>query len=140
MKARDIMTQPVHVVNENCTLEEAAQTMLARKIGCLPVTNAEGHICLTGILTESDFAAKEKGIPFSIYRFPQVFGEWMPKKGVEKMYQAARLRRVSEFMMRNVAHVDVADDIEIAIARMQETGFHRLPVVADQIPVGLRPA
>jgi CBS domain-containing protein len=135
MKAREIMTHPVRTVREDCTLEEAARTMLASKIGCLPVTDAAGR--LAGILTESDFAAKEKGIPFSLYRFPQVFGDWMPREGVEEMYAAARSRRVGEFMSRNVASVDAADDLETVIGRMLKTGYHRLPVVADGIVVGI---
>jgi len=129
------MTHPVRTVREDCTLEDAARTMLAHNIGCLPVTNSEGN--LAGIVTESDFSAKERGIPLSLYRFPQVFGEWLPKQGVEKMYAAARSRRVSEFMSRAVACVDVADDIEAVITKMQKTGFHRLPVVADGLLAGI---
>jgi len=83
MKAGDIMTSPVETVREDCSLEDAARTMLDRGIGCLPVVDADG--ALAGVLTESDFAAKEKGIPFSLYRFPQVFGDWLPKQGVEKI-------------------------------------------------------
>lgn len=135
MKARDIMTHPLRTVGEDCTLEEAARCMLAHNIGCLPVTNPEGK--LAGILTESDFAAKQKGIPFSLYRFPQVFGDWLPKQGVEKMYAAARSRRVKEFMSRAVVCVDIADDVEVVIAKMLKTGFHRLPVVAEGLPVGV---
>jgi CBS domain-containing protein len=135
MKAREIMTYPVRTVPEDCTLEDAARCMLAHNIGCLPVTNSEGK--LAGILTESDFAAKEKGIPFSLYRFPQVFGDWLPKQGVEKMYAAARSRRANEFMSRAVACVDIADDVEVVITKMLKTGFHRLPVVADGLPVGI---
>ncbi|MBX9603568.1 MAG: CBS domain-containing protein [Bryobacteraceae bacterium] len=135
MKARDIMTHPVRTVGEDCTLEDAARCMLAHNIGCLPVTNSDGK--LAGILTESDFAAKEKGIPFSLYRFPQVFGDWLPKQGVEKMYAAARSRQVSEFMSRAVACVDVEDGLEIVLTKMQKTGFHRLPVVSGGLPVGI---
>jgi len=135
MKARDIMTQPVRTVGEDCTLEEAARTVLSYKSGCLLVTNYEGN--LAGIMTESDFAAKEKGVPFSLYRFPRVFGPWLPRQGVEKMYAAARSRQVSEFMSRAVACVDAADDIETVITRMQKTGFHRLPVVVNGLPVGI---
>jgi len=135
MIARDIMTHPLHTVPEDCTLEDAAHRMLTHRIGCLPVTNSGGK--LAGILTESDFAAKEKGVPFSLYRFPQVFGDWMPRQDVEKMYAAARSRHVCEFMSRRVASVDIADDIETVIAKMLKTGFHRLPVVADGLPVGI---
>jgi CBS domain-containing protein len=135
MKAREIMTTPVHVVSEDCSLEKAAGLMLDHKIGCLPVTDARQK--LVGILTESDFAAKEKGIPFSLYRFPQVFGEWMPKKGVERMYAAARSRRVAEFMSRRVAKVDAEDDLEVVLNTMMRSGFHRLPVVSKSVVVGI---
>jgi CBS domain-containing protein len=135
MKARDITTHPARTVREDCTLESAARTMLAHNIGCLPVTDGAGK--LVGILTESDFAGKEKGVPFSLFRFPQVFGDWLPNQGVEKMYAAARSRRVGEFMSRAVATVDIADDIEAVIAKMQKTGFHRLPVVVDGQPDGI---
>jgi CBS domain-containing protein len=135
LKASDIMTQPVHTVRETCSLEDCARLMIDHKIGCLPVTNAEGK--LVGILTESDFAAKNKGIPFSMYRFPQVFGEWMPKKGVEKLYSAARSRCAAEFMSRSVATVKATDSLETVLATMQRTGYHRIPVIADGAPVGI---
>jgi len=129
------MTTPVHAVEESCSLEEAARKMLAHKIGCLPVVNREGQ--LTGILTESDFAAKEKGVPFSLYRFPQLFGEWMPKQGVESMYAAARQRAVREVMSRRVAMVEADDDLETVLKKMLRTGYHRLPVVCEGVPVGI---
>jgi len=135
MKAKEIMTQPVRVVPEDCSLEAAALMMLENSMGCLPIVNTQGK--LVGILTESDFAGQEKGIPFSLYKFPQVFGEWMPKDGVEKMFEAARTRKVSEFMHRNVTTIDVEDSVETAITAMQRTGYHRIPVVSDGAPVGI---
>jgi hypothetical protein len=65
------------------------------------VTAADGKLCV--ILTASDFAAKTKGVPFSRFRFP-VFGKWMPETGVRKICEAARARRVSEFMPPGVDH------------------------------------
>lgn len=135
MNARDIMTHPVQTVREDCTLEIAARTMLEHNIGCLLVTDTKGE--LAGIVTESDFAAKEKAVPFTVYRFPQVFGEWLPKDGVEKIYAAARSRCVGEFMSREVECLDVDDNLETVIGKMQRTGFHRLPVVAGRVPVGI---
>ncbi len=135
MKAKEIMTQPVRVAHEDCSLEAAALLMLENNMGCLPIVNAKGK--LVGILTESDFAGQEKGIPFSLYKFPQVFGEWMPKDGVEKMFEAARTRKVSEFMNRRVTTIDVEDSVEAAISAMQRTGYHRIPVVSDGAPVGI---
>jgi CBS domain-containing protein len=73
MFVRQIMVAPVITVDEECSLEEAAKIMLDRSIGGLPVEDERGDLC--GMVTESDFVAKEKGIPFSVYRFPQMFGE-----------------------------------------------------------------
>ena len=73
MKVREIMVQAVVLVRESATLEEIARIMLEKRIGCVPVTNDRGQ--LSGIITESDFTAKERGIPFSTYRAPQILGQ-----------------------------------------------------------------
>lgn len=47
-----VMSAPVQTIGPEAPLAEAAQVMLERKLGCLPVM-AEGS--LVGILTEADF-------------------------------------------------------------------------------------
>lgn len=49
---KEVMTSDVLTIRPDATLEEAARTMLERKVGCLPVVEA-GR--LVGILTEADF-------------------------------------------------------------------------------------
>lgn len=135
MKVRDLMTTPVITVREDCTLQEAAEIILKRNIGCLPVVNEKGEI--TGIVTESDFSAKEKSIPFSLYRFPQVLGEFLPKEGVEQIYARARALLVREIMQPNVVTVTAEDTLELVLERMLEKHVHRIPVVSGKIPVGM---
>ncbi len=135
MYVRQIMMTPVTTVDEDCSLEDAAKIMLDRNIGALPVVDDRDELC--GIVTESDYVAKEKGIPFSIYRFPQMFGEWMPHKHVERMYEAARRRAVREIMSRDVVTVTEVDTIEAVLEKMLQRGLHRLPVVRDRKPVGI---
>jgi CBS domain-containing protein/RNA polymerase-binding transcription factor DksA len=48
----DVMTYAPETVHDDTTLGEAAERMAERRIGCLPVVDAGGH--LTGILTETD--------------------------------------------------------------------------------------
>ena len=60
----EIMLSPVIAVRENCPLEDAAKLMLDCNIGCLSVVNENSE--LTGIVTDSDFVAKEKEPPLSI--------------------------------------------------------------------------
>jgi CBS domain-containing protein len=135
MRARDIMVSPVVAVREDCTLEEAAKLMFGRNIGCLVVVNERDEAC--GIVTESDFAAKEKAIPFSVARFPQVLGEWMPAEGVERVYSAARRARVRDVMSQDVASLSEDDTLETVLQRMLTTGFHRLPVAKDRKVIGI---
>ncbi|HUX09884.1 MAG TPA: CBS domain-containing protein [Terriglobia bacterium] len=135
MLVRQIMLTPVITVDEDCSLEEAAKMMLDRNVGGLPVVDDRGELC--GIVTESDFVAREKGIPFSLYRFPQMFGEWMPHEHVERIYEAARRRAVREIMSREVITVTEVDTIETVLEKMLKCGLHRLPVVRDRKPVGI---
>lgn len=109
------MTQPVRVVSEACTLETAAVLVVEHTMGCLPIGSAR----------------------ILLYRFRQVFGEWMPKDGVEKIFAAARSRTVGEFMTRRLVTIDGDDPVEDAITAMQRTGYHRIPVGAEGRRVGV---
>ena len=67
LKVKDVMVRDVLTTSEDTPIEEAAQLMLERKIGCLPVMR-KGE--LVGIITESDifrtfmelFSARIKGL------------------------------------------------------------------------------
>ena len=135
MKVREIMSHPVYVVRDDATLEQAAQVMLERNVGGLPVVDAQGK--LNGIVTESDFAAKEHGVPFSTLRYPQLFGEWMSNEKIEKVYRAARSKKVSEIMTRVVAMVAEDDSVEKVLELMLRRNVNRVPVVREGIPVGI---
>jgi CBS domain-containing protein len=135
MRAREIMVSPVVTVREDCALEEAAKLMFERNVGCLIVVNEQGDAC--GIVTESDFAAKEKAIPFSVARFPQVLGEWMPTEGVERVYSAARRIKVRDIMTRDLVTLNEDDTLETVLKRMLETGYHRLPILKGRKPMGM---
>lgn len=135
MLAKDIMTKPVHTVEEGCSLEAAAQTMLLTHIGCLPVTDRLGH--LLGIVTDSDFNEKEMGVPFALYRHPQIFGQWVSKDGIEKMYADARTRKVNEVMSTTVSTVQATDSLEKVVDRMLKTGHRRMPVMSEGTLVGI---
>ena len=135
MKVNEIMTEPVIVVTLDRTLEEVAQKMLHNHIGGLPVVDEEGKI--VGMVTESDFSAKEHAIPFSRNYAPQLFGEWMSKEGVEKAYKAARSIEVKEIMSSPVVTVTEDDTVAEAVRKMLEHHIHRVPVVRDNVPVAM---
>lgn len=135
MKVAELMVTPVITVPEDCTLREAAEIMVKRNIGCLPVVDQQGEIA--GIVTESDFSAREKSIPFSLSRFPQVLGEWLPKEGVERIYARARTMPVAEIMQGPVVTITADDTLEHALEKMLAKHVHRLPVVQGKTPVGM---
>jgi CBS domain-containing protein len=54
LRVKEVMTTDVISTAPDTPLGEVAKTMLARKIGCLPVVEGEN---LVGIVTESDFVA-----------------------------------------------------------------------------------
>lgn len=135
MRVSDIMTQPVVTVTEQTTLEEVAQTMLSQRIGGVPVINQQGH--LTGIITESDFAAKEKGMPFSTFRAPQVLGQWLTPNGFARICAAAKQMQAREIMRHPVVTIREDQTVEDALQLLLRHNINRLPVVRQGIPVGI---
>ncbi len=135
MKVSEIMSEPILVVSEDRTLEEVAHKMLNNRVGGLPVVDDQGKI--VGMVTESDFSAKEHAIPFSRQYAPQLFGEWMSKEGVDKAYKAARSILVKEIMSSPAVTITEEETLAEAVRKMLEHSVHRLPVVRDDIPVGI---
>ena len=135
MKVSEIMSSPVMTVNTDCTLEEAAVFMLEHNIGCLPVLDAEGKIA--GMLTESDFAAKEHAIPFSRVYAPKLFGEWMSKEGIEKAYEEARNYTVDQIMSTPVVTIGPDDSVADAVRVMLDKRVHRVVIAEDKVPLGV---
>ncbi|GBD37973.1 Inosine-5'-monophosphate dehydrogenase [bacterium HR37] len=135
MKVKDIMSYPVIVAREETTLREIAGEMLKHKIGAMPVVDVEGKI--VGIITDSDFAAKERGFPFSTFFAPQVFGRWMPKEDIEKIYEEVQNLRAKDIMTSPVITASEEEEIEEAVEKMLKYDFNHLPVVRDGVPVGM---
>ena len=52
MRAKDIMTSPVHTVPQTASVESAAELLTAKAVTALPVVDAAGR--LVGVVSESD--------------------------------------------------------------------------------------
>jgi CBS-domain-containing membrane protein len=83
MKVSEIMTVPVLVISQDRTLEEVAHKMLDNHIGGLPVVDDEGKI--VGMVTESDFSAKEHAIPFPEITPPSSLANGCQKRGLKRL-------------------------------------------------------
>jgi CBS domain-containing protein len=135
MKVSQIMRTPVVVVQENTSLEAAARLMLEHDLRGIPVVNELGKLC--GFLSVSDFMAKDKSFVFARFHAPQLFGEWIPADGIESLYEEARTKTVGEIMSRSVVKVTEDDSIEDVIELLLYRELNRIPVVRDDIPVGI---
>ena len=135
MKVKDLMATPVITAHKEDTLHQAALKMLEKKVGCLPVIDDEGK--LTGILSESNFIAESHSIPFSRDHAPQLFGRWMDKSEIQKMYDEARNVRVKQIMTHNVISLTEDQSIQDLIDRLIKYGYYRYPVIRDDKPVGI---
>lgn len=135
MQARDIMTQPVITAQEDTTLEQIARTMVEHRIGSVPIVDRDGRIC--GIVTESDFTEKERYVPFSTFRAPQLFGDWFSQEGVEKVYRAARQIAARDVMTRSVATAAEDASIHEIMTQMVRHDVNRIPILRDGNPVGI---
>lgn len=134
MKVKEIMATPVVTTGEDTSLQNVAQIMLENRIGGVPVINESGE--LVGIVTESDFTAKEKAVPFSLFRAPQLFGAWLGDNA-EELYAAARQTPVREIMSTSVVTVTENDPIEKVLELILKYDVNRIPVVKDRKPVGI---
>lgn len=135
MTARDIMTQPVITAQEDATLEHIARTMMEHRIGSVPIVDPAGRLC--GIVTESDFTEKQRCVPFSMIRAPQVFGQWFSAECVEKAYVAARRIAARDVMTRQVATLGEDASIHEIMNQMIRHDVNRIPIVRDGRPVGI---
>lgn len=135
MKVSEVMRQSVIVIREDTSLEEAACLMLKHTLRGLPVVDKEGKIC--GFISVSDFTAKEGYFVLARVHAPQLFGSWLPSKGIERIYQRARTRLVKEVMSREVITVTEDDPIEKVVDLMLYRELNRIPVVRDNVPVGI---
>ena len=135
MNVSQIMRTPVVVVRENASLEEAAQLMLDHDLRGIPVVNEFGKLC--GFLSVSDFMAKDKSFVFARFHAPQLFGHWIPADGIESLYEEARTKTVAEIMSHSVVTVTENDSIEDVIELLLYRELNRIPVVRDDIPVGI---
>ncbi len=135
MKVSQIMRQPVLSMREEDSLEEAARVMLEHDLRGIPVVNDRGQ--LTGFLSVSDFVAKDKSLPFSRFYAPQLFGKWVPKEGLERIYEEARSISVKEVMSTKVVTVSEEATVEEVVELMLRRDLNRIPVVRDGAPVGI---
>lgn len=109
---RDIMTSDARCIGENDALTIAAEMMRELDVGALPICGEDGR--LKGMLTDRDIVVKALA------------------DGLDpETTNAGRLAS------GRLVYVGADDDIEVALAKMQENQIRRVPVIEDQRLVGI---
>lgn len=123
MRARDIMTSPVHTIWQVASIESAAQLMAAHEVTALPVVDLHGE--LVGMVSESDLlwhrVPPEPGDPADI---PQTDPDHRPAMVVEVM---------SAYPLTTTPETDVARVAEA----MLEHDVRSVPVMQGRRIVGI---
>lgn len=109
MSISEIMEENVVFLNEKDSLKEALSTMIKENIGGIPITDGEKRV--KAIISERDFVFLISGI---------VTG-----------------KRVKEYMSRNVVTAPSDMSVGNATKYMINNGFRRLPVVRDNVLIGI---
>ena len=124
MRARDIMSSPVHTVEPTTPVESAAEIMGTRSITALPVVDPAGH--LVGMVSESDLLwHRVPSDPTThLRRFPDTDPADRPNTVGEVM---------SPYPVVTSPDADVAEVAET----MLEHDVRSMPVLQDKMVVGI---
>lgn len=129
------MSSPPIVISQDASVEEAARLMLENGFGALPVVDDKGII--VGLISESTFAAKSVGLPFSIFRAPQILGKWMSDDRLDEIYRSARSLPVRQVMVKDVVTIKEDAPASEAVKLMLDHDINRIPVVRENKPIGM---
>ena len=131
----EIMSRPVVTASEGATLAEIARLMLERRIGCVPLVDAQGKI--SGIVTEADLTGRGRYNRVAGDRISYVFGRSASTEELEARYRDGQAIAASEVMSSPV--VTAADDelVVDVVQRMLRSERGCLPVVRDGVLVGI---
>ena len=133
MRVNQIMTPEVITVGADTTILEAANTMLRRHIGALPVVDAAGR--LIGIISEGDFIRRAE-IGTQHKR-----GRWLTfLAGADRIateFAHERGRKVGEVMTPDPLTVAEDTPLDRVVQIMQSSRVKRLPVMRGDRMVGI---
>ena len=135
MKARELMTQPVVTVRRESSVAEAAAAMVNHKTGCVLVVDLHGK--LRGIITQTDFAGEQHGVPYSMEALLQQFSRAMPPGALEKIRKEAQSTTVEQIMVTEVITSSEETALEEIARLMLRHDVNHIPVVRDGVPVGI---
>jgi CBS domain-containing protein len=106
-----LMSTDLHTVTPDTLVEDAAAVLLENDISSVLVVDDDGE--LVGILTSTDFV--------------DIVAKSQPKAETT----------VERYMTRDPITAGAQDDVAAVAATMLEHGFHHVPVVDGETPIGI---
>jgi CBS domain-containing protein len=89
------------------------------------------------VVTASDYATEEAGIPFSIMRAPQLFGQWLPPGGIEAVYRTAEQTPITTLMTTPAITCLENATLDDVVKTLVERKVHHVIVVREGKPIGV---
>ena len=128
MKAEDIMTREIIVVQADWEIGKAVDILLSNHINGVPVVDENGD--LTGILCQSDLIFQQKNVSLPpILTFLDGIIPLSSSKRLEKELKKIAATTVKEAMVHDPVTVGPETSINKVAALMVEKHFHTIPVV-----------
>ncbi|GAB5603764.1 CBS domain-containing protein [Thermus sp. FJN-A] len=127
MKVADLMTKNPDTIGPEATLEEAAQRILEKRYGSLPVVDKEG--CLLGLLQVEELLPHPENVPFSDVEALQLFGEWVDGDFLESIYRRYQKTPVKAVMRTDIPRLHPEDPVGKALEALLTSEVRHLPVV-----------
>lgn len=136
LTAKDIMSTSIITVSPDTDVARAAKLLLENHINGIPVVEPSGQV--VGILCQSDLIAQQKKISLpSLFTLLDGFISLTSTKSLEKEFTKISAIKVSEAMTADPVTVSPNTTIEEIATLMVNRGFHTLPVVEDNVLVGV---
>jgi len=136
LKAKDIMTKEVITVYPETEIVQAANLMLEKHLGGLPVVDREGH--LKGIICQSDLMAQQRKIPLPSF-FVLLDGTipLTSSQHIENEIKKMAAVKVSDAMTTDPLTVDPEAGLEDIATLMVKHNIHTVPVLENGWLVGI---
>jgi predicted transcriptional regulator len=135
MKIKDIMTREVVTVAPDTKVREVASLISQKNIGAVPVLDDAGR--LVGLITASDLFIKERGVPFSMVKIPQILNQWVEPGKITDFYDDIDKYTASDVMSSPVITISPEEEVGEAASLMFEHHISRLPVMDSNKLVGI---
>lgn len=130
MLAQDVMTTVVVKLSPDNSVRQAAQIMLDNHVSGLPVVDDDGH--LVGLITEGDLIRRIElggGVP--------VIDASLTTEVRANAYLRRSSWRVGDAMTADPVTVNEDASVSRVAALMQERGIKRIPVLRNDVLVGI---